>query len=67
MKSDFSDHKKLLNSDEFTFSVTDEFLVSHIKDLLCVRESSQNSILSSDEITPLLESFCCYTNSIINM
>ena len=67
MKSDFSDHKKVLNSDEFTLSVTDECLVSHIKDLLCMRESPQNSILSSVEITSLLEYICCYTNNTINM
>ena len=55
MKSDFSDHEKVLNSDEFIPSIIDDLLVSHIKDLLCMRESPQNSILSSDEIRSLLE------------
>ena len=62
-----SDHEKVLNSDEFIPSITDDFLVCHIKDLLCMRESPQNSILSSDEIRSLLEYLCCYTNSTINM
>ena len=65
MESDFSDHEKVLNSDEFIPSITDDFLVSHIKDLLCMRESPFNSILSSDEIRSLLEYFCCYTSSTI--
>ena len=67
MKSYFSDHEKVLNSDEFIPSVTDEFFVRYIKELLCMRESPQNSILSSDEITSLLDYLCCYTNSTINM
>ena len=34
MKSDFIYDKKVLNSDIFITSVTGDFLVSHIKDLL---------------------------------
>ena len=41
IKSNFSDHEKVLNTDEFIPSVTDDFLVSHIKDLLCMREFPQ--------------------------
>ena len=49
-KSDFSDREKILNSEGFIPSGTDEFfLVRHNKHLLYMRESLQNSILSCDE------------------
>ena len=40
-------------------NVSDEFLINHIRDLLCMREQPQKSILSSDETNTLLEYFCC--------
>ena len=64
LRNGLSDYRKIVNT-KHQIGNSDEFLVGHIKDLLCMRESPRYSILSSGEIRGLLEYFCCCATSDI--